>query len=54
MGNLMSFLSWLASYTLVYFVFIAAIIVAFAIGFTIRKNKNKKEATETVDTASEQ
>lgn len=54
MANFMSFLSWLASYAVVYFVFIAAIIIAFFIGFAIRKNKNKKEAESNIDTASEQ
>lgn len=44
MSNLMSFVSSLASYLLVYGVFITTIIVAFVIGFSVRKNKNKTEA----------
>ena len=44
MSNLMSFVSSLASYLLVYGVFITPIIVAFVIGFSVRKNKNKSEA----------
>lgn len=48
MNNFMAFLSWLASYAVVYFVFIGAILIAFAIGFSVRKNKNKKESGEVV------
>lgn len=44
MVNLMSFLSSFASYLVVYVVFITAIIIAFSIGFAVRKNKNKSEA----------
>lgn len=51
MVNLMSFLSSLASYLLVFAVFTCAIIVAFFIGSAIRKNKNKSE--EAMQTESE-
>ena len=35
----------LLSYLVVYFVYIAVIVLAFVIGFTLRKNKNAKMVT---------
>ena len=43
MSNASLFLSSFASYLLVYFVFIAVILIAVFIGVALRKNKNKKE-----------
>ena len=43
------FLNAFLSYGLVFVVFAAAIVIAFLIGFGLRKNKNKKEATEKKD-----
>ena len=39
------------SYLVTYIVFIAAIIVAFSIGFALRKNKNKKLEAATASEA---
>ena len=39
------FVNGFLSYLVVYFVFIAAIVIAFVIGFTLRKNKNAKMIT---------
>lgn len=39
------FVNGFLSYLIVYFVFIAAIVIAFVIGFTLRKNKNAKMIT---------
>ena len=43
------FLNAFLSYGLVFVVFAAAIVIAFLIGFALRKNKNKKEASEKKD-----
>ncbi|MBR3515114.1 MAG: hypothetical protein IKO10_02075 [Lachnospiraceae bacterium] len=39
------FVNEFLSYLLNYFVFSAAIVIAFVIGFTLRKNKNAKMGT---------
>lgn len=46
MMELTLFLNAFLSYGLVFVVFAAAIVIAFLIGFGLRKNKNKKEAAE--------
>ena len=46
MNNIMTFLfspNGFVPYLVTYFVYIAAIVIAFFIGFALRKNKNKKE-----------
>ena len=40
------FLNTFLSYGLVFIVFAAAIVIAFLLGFGLRKSKNKKEAAE--------
>jgi len=40
------FINAFLSYGLVFVVFAAAIVIAFLIGFGIRKNKNNKEAAD--------
>lgn len=43
------FVNGFLSYLVVYFVFIAAVVIAFVIGFSLRKSKNAKiGTTETV------
>ena len=45
MDNLMTFFfspNGFVPYLVTYFVYIAAIVIAFYIGFALRKNKNKK------------
>ncbi len=44
--SLTLFLNAFLSYGLVFLVFSAAIVIAFLLGFGLRKNKNKKEASE--------
>lgn len=47
MDNLMTFFfspNGFVPYLVTYFVYIAAIVIAFYIGFALRKNKNKKAA----------
>ena len=43
--NLQLFLSAFLSYGLVFAVFAVTILIAFLIGFGLRRNKNKKEET---------
>ena len=39
------FINGFLSYLVVYFVFIAAVVIAFVIGFSLRKSKNAKMVT---------
>lgn len=48
MDSLNRFINWSCEYLIVYFVFIAAIILAVVIGIALRKKKNASEAAKQI------